>query len=59
MHLSGGDGFATMADGKLQYIFSFADLTRRGDVDGEPMGDGGRDAGGGLAGAGLDRGGSG
>jgi FtsP/CotA-like multicopper oxidase with cupredoxin domain len=27
MHLSGGDGFATMADGKLQYIFSFADLT--------------------------------
>jgi len=27
MHLSGGDGFATMADGKTQYIFSFADLT--------------------------------
>jgi FtsP/CotA-like multicopper oxidase with cupredoxin domain len=27
MHLSGGDGFATMADGKLQYMFSFADLT--------------------------------
>jgi len=27
MHLSGGDGFVTMADGKLQYIFSFADLT--------------------------------
>ena len=27
MHLSGGDGFVTMADGKLQYIFSFSDLT--------------------------------
>ncbi len=29
MHLSGGDGFATMAndDRKLQYIFSFSDLT--------------------------------
>ena len=27
MHLSAGDGFANMADGKLQYIFSFANLT--------------------------------
>jgi FtsP/CotA-like multicopper oxidase with cupredoxin domain len=27
MHLSSGDGFATMADGYLQYIFSFGDLT--------------------------------
>ena len=27
MHLSGGDGFVTMADGYLQYIFGFADLT--------------------------------
>ena len=27
MHLSGGDGFATMADGRVQYIFSFADMT--------------------------------
>ncbi len=27
MHLSGGDGFATMADGRTQYMFSFADLT--------------------------------
>jgi FtsP/CotA-like multicopper oxidase with cupredoxin domain len=26
MHLGGGDGFATMADGKTQYIFSFSDL---------------------------------
>ena len=31
MHLSGGDGFSVMADGKLQYIFSFADLTGIGD----------------------------
>jgi FtsP/CotA-like multicopper oxidase with cupredoxin domain len=31
MHLSGGDGFATMADGRPQYIFSFADLTGVGD----------------------------
>jgi FtsP/CotA-like multicopper oxidase with cupredoxin domain len=31
MHLSGGDGFATMADGRTQYIFSFADLTGIGD----------------------------
>ncbi len=27
MHLSGGDGFVKMADGRTQYIFSFADLT--------------------------------
>jgi FtsP/CotA-like multicopper oxidase with cupredoxin domain len=27
MHLSGGDGFVTMADGRPQYIFSFSDLT--------------------------------
>ena len=27
MHLSGSDGFATMADGRVQYIFSFADMT--------------------------------
>jgi len=27
MHLGAGDGFVTMADGKLQYIFSFIDLT--------------------------------
>jgi FtsP/CotA-like multicopper oxidase with cupredoxin domain len=27
MHLSGGDGFSTMADGRTQYMFSFADLT--------------------------------
>jgi FtsP/CotA-like multicopper oxidase with cupredoxin domain len=27
MHLSGGDGFITMADGTSQYIFGFADLT--------------------------------
>lgn len=27
MHLSGGDGFVKMADGKLQYIFGFSDLT--------------------------------
>ncbi len=26
-HLSGGDGFVTMADGKPLYIFSFSDLT--------------------------------
>jgi FtsP/CotA-like multicopper oxidase with cupredoxin domain len=33
MHLSGGDGFSTMADGRTQYIFSYADLTGIGDVD--------------------------
>ncbi len=27
MHLPGGDGFGIMADGKVQYLFSFADLT--------------------------------
>ncbi len=27
MHLGAGDGFVTMADGHLQYIFSFNDLT--------------------------------
>jgi FtsP/CotA-like multicopper oxidase with cupredoxin domain len=27
MHLSSGDGFVNMADGKLQYIFSFKDVT--------------------------------
>lgn len=27
MHLGGGDGFVTMADGRPQYIFSFVDLT--------------------------------
>jgi FtsP/CotA-like multicopper oxidase with cupredoxin domain len=27
MHLSAGDGFATMADGSPRYIFSFADIT--------------------------------
>lgn len=27
MHLVAGDGFATMADGKSQYIFGFADVT--------------------------------
>jgi FtsP/CotA-like multicopper oxidase with cupredoxin domain len=27
MHLSGGDGFVKMADGYLQYIFGFSDLT--------------------------------
>lgn len=27
MHLSAGDGFITMADGKLQYMFGFGDLT--------------------------------
>jgi FtsP/CotA-like multicopper oxidase with cupredoxin domain len=27
MHLAAGDGFVQMADGKLQYIFSFSDVT--------------------------------
>lgn len=27
MHLSGGDGFIKMADGYLQYVFGFSDLT--------------------------------
>ena len=34
MHLSGGDGFSTMADGRTQYMFSFSDLTGVGDVNG-------------------------
>jgi len=33
MHLSGGDGFSTMADGRTQYMFSFADLTGVKDGD--------------------------
>jgi FtsP/CotA-like multicopper oxidase with cupredoxin domain len=33
MHVSGGDGFATMADGKLQYIFSFSDVTGEPEAD--------------------------
>jgi FtsP/CotA-like multicopper oxidase with cupredoxin domain len=31
IHLSAGDGFAKMGDGRVQYIFSFADLTGIGD----------------------------
>jgi FtsP/CotA-like multicopper oxidase with cupredoxin domain len=27
MHLTGGDGFVTMADGRTQYMFGFADVT--------------------------------
>jgi FtsP/CotA-like multicopper oxidase with cupredoxin domain len=27
MHITGGDGFVTMADGRLQYIFGFSDVT--------------------------------
>jgi FtsP/CotA-like multicopper oxidase with cupredoxin domain len=27
MHLTAGDGFVTMADGKLQYMFGFSDVT--------------------------------
>jgi FtsP/CotA-like multicopper oxidase with cupredoxin domain len=27
VHLSAGDGFVTMADGRVQYIFSFSDIT--------------------------------
>jgi len=33
MHLSGGDGFAAMADGRPQYMFSFADLTGTPEAD--------------------------
>lgn len=33
MHIGAGDGFATMADGKVQYIFSYADLTGLKDGD--------------------------
>ncbi len=34
IHLSGGDGFATMADGRTLYMFSFADVTAVGDDNG-------------------------
>ncbi|BBO92661.1 multicopper oxidase domain-containing protein [Desulfosarcina ovata] len=34
MHLGGGDGFVTMADGRPMYIFSFEDLTGIGDENG-------------------------
>jgi FtsP/CotA-like multicopper oxidase with cupredoxin domain len=27
MHITGGDGFATMADGRVQYMFGFSDVT--------------------------------
>lgn len=33
MHLSGGDGYVTMADGKELYMFGFADLTGTPDAD--------------------------
>jgi FtsP/CotA-like multicopper oxidase with cupredoxin domain len=33
MHLTGGDGFVTMADGRPQYIFSFADVTGTPEAD--------------------------
>ena len=33
MHLSASDGFATMADGRVQYIFSFADMTGTPEAD--------------------------
>jgi len=33
MHLSAGDGYTQMADGKLQYIFSFSNLTGIEDID--------------------------
>jgi hypothetical protein len=37
MHITGGDGFSTMADGRVQYMFSFADVTgiKDGDVETE------------------------
>jgi FtsP/CotA-like multicopper oxidase with cupredoxin domain len=38
MHLGAGDGFVTMADGKLQYIFAFTDLTGVADLDNPPNG---------------------
>ena len=39
-HLSGGDGFATMADGEEIYIFSFANIPMPEDVDpGHPNAD--------------------
>jgi FtsP/CotA-like multicopper oxidase with cupredoxin domain len=34
-HITGGDGFVQMADGKLQYIFGFRDVTGIGDSDGD------------------------
>ena len=33
IHLTGGDGFVTMADGRPQYIFSFADVTGTPEAD--------------------------
>ena len=33
MHLSASDGFATMADDRVQYIFSFADMTGTPEAD--------------------------
>ena len=33
MHLSASDGFATMADGRVQYIFSYADMTGTPEAD--------------------------
>ncbi len=33
MHLAAGDGFVTMADGKLQYMFGFSDMTGVGQSD--------------------------
>jgi FtsP/CotA-like multicopper oxidase with cupredoxin domain len=33
MHLTGGDGFVTMADGRPQYIFSFSDVTGTPEAD--------------------------
>ena len=38
MHLGGGDGFINMADGRLQYMFGFSDLT--GLTEGQAMGAG-------------------
>jgi len=37
-HLSGGDGFIQMADGRLQYVFGFSDVT--GVLPEGPLGDG-------------------
>ncbi|MFV1983407.1 MAG: multicopper oxidase domain-containing protein [Thiohalomonadales bacterium] len=33
MHLGAGDGYVTMADGKLQYMFGFSDLTSYSEAD--------------------------
>jgi len=38
MHLTGGDGFVTMADGRIQYIFGFSNVT--GVPDAEVMNQG-------------------